>query len=98
LTGWVVNAEAACVPTKKAITPAMTRSVLLIGPPLHNGRIIRLGGSVSSPCPSGRQRRTQAFEDEWLRSASPKASTRPTSKPQSPSRRPPIVGVVASAY
>jgi len=36
LTGYVVNAEAACAPDRKATTPTMTTSGLLIGTPLDD--------------------------------------------------------------
>jgi hypothetical protein len=67
LTGCVVNAEAACVSTKKAITPAMTRSVLLIGPPSKRPDYTPRRDSVI-PLPLGTPASHRAFGDEWLRS------------------------------
>jgi hypothetical protein len=43
LTGCVVNAELPCALDRKAITPAIRISVLLIGFPLRNDRIVHVG-------------------------------------------------------
>lgn len=69
LTGCVENAEAPCTPDRKAITPAISRSVLLMAPPFRTIGLYASGGSVSSPlAPIGSQRSHRAFGDKFVRS------------------------------
>jgi hypothetical protein len=49
----VENAEASCVPDKKATTPAIRISVLPIGAPLQGEKIVGQGRASQPSCPPG---------------------------------------------